>query len=133
MNAFFIDFIQLSRESLSMKYRLTDFPATLLAVAIGIYCAMFGGDTLSSVMGTSDSLLFPPTLALLVVIVSTIAIQIYVKPKALFNHPGFLKAYFVRSIGIAVTVGVVGFVGGFVERIPVVLDQHVPCSGLERC
>lgn len=116
-----------------MKYRLTDFPATLFAIAIGTYCVMFGGDTLASVTGMSDSLLFPPTLALLVVIVFTIALQIYVKPKALFNDPGSLKAYFVRSIGIAVTVGVVGFVGGFVERIPVALDRHVPCWGLERC
>lgn len=116
-----------------MKYRLTDFPATLFAVVTGIFCALFGSDTVVSMIGSDHVLSMPPVLALVVVIVTTIVLQMYLAPSGGSKEAGFLKAYFVRSLGVALTVGVVGFVGGMVERAPALFNQHLPCSGVERC
>lgn len=115
-----------------MTYRLREIPMTIVVAAIGIFCALTGGEIIIP-EDRYELFPFPPFLALLVVVVSTVLLQMYYSLSTDQKGLVYLKAYLAKSVGIAVMVCTVGFVSGMLEKAPIIFNGHPSCTGIEIC
>lgn len=105
---------------------------TILVAAIGIACAVIGGEIIIP-EGRYELFPHPPFLALLVVIVSTILLQMYYSLSNDQKGLVYLKAYLAKSVGISVMVCTVGLVSGMLEKSPIILNGLPTCTGIDIC
>lgn len=115
-----------------MRYHLKEIPMTIIVAAIGISCALTGGKIIIP-EDRYELFPFPPFLALLVVVVSTILLQMYYSLATDQKGVVYLKAYLAKSAGIAVMVCTVGFVSGMLEKAPIMFNGIPVCTGIEIC